>query len=249
MFTLWHFVVIGIFAICMIIAVHYTKHMEQKSVEKLILIVAIVASVMEIVKIIIKIYKHSSLNGWVPLYFCSLFLYASWFAVCKNQFIKNMGYSFLVCGGIVASLCYVIFPTTSLLLYPVWHPATIHGFVYHWLMMYVGIMVAVSGLYRPKAKDFGSYFLFTTFFTVLAVVLNHFTGANLMLISKPFGIPLFYDLYNISPVLFSFIIFLAQSVALFWAVYGFFRLKQSKLQRKQTKAEMLEDDELKINEL
>lgn len=242
MFSFWHIVAIVIFAVTATIALVLSRNMKKQTVVKLMKIVAITVVVMEIVKITLRLIKHSSPDGWVPLYFCSLFLYAICFALCKNEFIKNMGYCFLVCGGIVASVCYTIYPSTALLLYPIWHPSSIHGFVYHWFMFYIGVLVAMRGLYHPKAKDFVYYLSFTTIFTLLALIVNNFTGSNLMLISRPFGVAFFYTVYNISPFLYGLMVYLAQSVGLFWAVYGVYKIGEKIANKKQPKTDLVEQD-------
>ena len=251
-FTFWHFVAMGIFVVLAIVALVLSRKMTEKQVKKTMLIVAIIVTVLEIVKIIIRLYKHSNLNGWVPLYFCSLFIYAIWFALCKNEFVKNMGYCFLVCGGIAGSVCYTIYPTTSLLLYPIWHPAAIHGLFYHWCMFYIGVLVAMRGLYKPKARDFVHYLMFTTIFTVLALIINQFTGSNLMLISHPFGIKFLQDIYNVSPFLHAFVVYFGQSIALYWAEYGLYKLiyhiTQKNKSKKQPKPN-IEDDQPNLSEI
>lgn len=248
-FTLWHFVALGIFAVTVTIALILSRKMKQETVVKLMRVVAIVAWIMEVFKIVIRLYKHESPNGWVPLYFCSLFLYAIVFALSKNEFVKNMGYCFLVCGGIVASVCYTIYPSTALLLYPIWHPATIHGFVYHWFMFYIGVLVLMRELYKPKAKDFIYYLVFTTIATIAALIVNQFTDANLMLISKPFGVPFFYTVFKISPILYGSMVYVAQSIALFWAVYGVYKLCIYLRNKKAKKQEPVQEDDLRINEI
>lgn len=241
-FSFWHIVAIVIFAVAAAVALVLSRNMKKQTVEKLIKIVAITVVVMEVVKITLRLIKHSGPDGWVPLYFCSLFLYAVVFALFKNKFIKNMGYCFMVCGGIVASVCYTIYPSTALLLYPIWHPSTIHGFVYHWFMFYIGVLIAMRGLYKPKAKDFVYYLTFTTIFTTLALVVNICTGANLMLISKPFGVPFFYMVYGISPILYGLMVYLAQSVGLFWAVFGVFKVGEKLANKKQPKIEQTQQE-------
>lgn len=248
-FTTWHFVAMGIFAISAVVALVISRNVKKETVVKLMRIVAIVVLIMEVFKIVIRMYKRATPDGWMPLYFCSLFLYAIWFALSKNEFVSNMGYCFLVCGGIVASVCYTIYPSTALLLYPIWHPSSIHGFVYHWLMFYVGVLVLMRGLYKPKAKDFIYYLVFTTIFTIIALIINQFTDSNLMMISKPFGLPFFYAVYNVSPILYGSMIYMAQSIALFWAVFGVYKLCVHLRNKKHSKVDIDKEEEPHLSEI
>ncbi len=250
MFTFWHFMVLIIFAIVMTLALYFSRKMTQQQFHKLMVVVAFLITGMETIKIALKIAKHSNLNGWVPLYYCSLFIYAIWFSLSKRDFVRRMGYSYLVCGGIVAAGCYMLFPTTSLLIYPVWHPSSIYGFVFHWFMMYIGIMVAVKGLYQPKAKDFVNYLVFTTAATILAVIINKATGSNLMILNYPFGLDFLMWVYNISPVLYILVVYVAQSILMYWGVFGIIKLICHIHTKRQAKIELkYEEDEPNLHEI
>lgn len=227
-FTPWHFVALAVFTIAMVIAVDRAKRLNEKQIWWLMFAIAVLVTVEEIVKIALRLSKGQDLYSWVPLYFCSLFIYAIWFALCKNKFIKNMGNSFLVCGGIVASLCYTIYPTTSLLSLPIWHPASLHGLSFHWLMCFTGILLYVKGIYRPKKKDFIYYFTFTTLFTVITYIINICCGVNLMFINWPYEISILQKIYDTWHFGYTLLVYLAQSVALFWVVYGLDRLTQKR---------------------
>ena len=99
-FSFWHIVAIVIFAVTATIALVLSRNMKKQTVVKIMKIVAITVVVMEIVKITLRLIKHSSPDGWVPLYFCSLFLYetcdiAFWFVaalwqVFVTQFIQAL---------------------------------------------------------------------------------------------------------------------------------------------------------------
>ena len=223
-FTSWHFVAMAIFFVLLILALWFSRKLSDRQTKIIMWTIAILVTVMEIVKIIIRLYKGEGGDSWIPLYFCSLFIYAIWFSLFKNRHLRNTGFCFMVFGGIVAGICNTIYPSTSLMLFPIWHPASLHSLFYHWLMIYAGCMVLIKKMYQPKITHFFYYFIFVTIATVLAVIVNHFLGTNLMFMGNPFGLGFLQEIFNYSPVLYAFLVFLAQGVALFFATYGVYAL-------------------------
>lgn len=222
-FSMTHFIVIAIFFVSLIIAVYYSLRMSQKQVKKSLLIIAIIITVLEIIKICIRIYKKDTLDSWIPFYFCSLFIYAIWFSFSKNEFIRNCGYSFMVFGGIFASISFIIYPSTSLMLYPVWHPGSLHSILYHWLLLYCGLMIVIK-LYVPKASHFFNYLVLTSLSCVLAIFINHFLGTNMMFLSNPFGLGFLTNILEYSKILYIFLVYFAQCVILYWLSFGIYKL-------------------------
>lgn len=223
-FSAWHFIVIAGFFLVSFFAIYFSQKLSQKQTKTVLLVIAIAVTVMEIVKIVLRLCKGANGNSWIPLYFCSLFIYAIWLSFSKNQHIKNTGYSFMVFGGIFAAISFIIYPSTSLMLYPLWHPSSLHSILYHGLMFYSGIMVILKKLYVPKAKDFFLYLIFTTIASLVAIIINHFLGTNMMFLGNPFGLPILSDILNYSKILYILLAYIAQCVILFWLNYGIYKL-------------------------
>ncbi len=186
--------------------------------------IAISVLIMEIIKIIIRIYRGDSYDSYIPLYFCSLFIFAIWLSLSKNYHLKTCGYTFMVFGGIFASICFIFYPSTSLMLYPIWHPASLHSLFYHFLMFYSGVLVLIKKLYTPKIKDSIYYICFVTLFSVIAIIVNHFLGTNMMFMGNPFGLTFLYFIYNYSKILYIILVYLAQGVGLFFVSFGVYSL-------------------------
>ena len=123
MFSIEHFILLAITLICVAIVLKYTKNIEKEKIKKTIGITTIFLWILEMIKIVfnIKNYGFSDVNKYVPLYFCSLILYAGIFSgYCKGT-LKKMGDVFLSTGGIIAGLIFLIYPLTSLTSYPAIH--------------------------------------------------------------------------------------------------------------------------------
>ena len=229
-FTPTHFVAIAVYYALIAVALVFSRKLKKRATEWTVFGIAIAVTVMEIIKIAIRLYKGENGDAWIPLYFSSLFLYAIWLSLFKNKIVKAMGCTFLAFGGTVAGSLFVLYPSTSLALYPIWHPGSLHSLIYHWLMMYVGILTLMKR-YRPRAWHFVLYFGFVAVLSLAAALINHFLGTNLMFLSNPFGLSFLQKLVEFSPVLYALVAFVAQGVVLFWVMYGLtipFYIKQEK---------------------
>lgn len=218
-FTPTHFVVIAVYYALIVLAIIFSRKLNERKSEQVVFGIAIAVSAMEIVKIAIRLYRGEGGDAWIPLYFSSLFLYAIWLSLTKNKILHTTGRTFLAFGCTVAGALFVLYPSTSLLFYPIWHPASLHSLIYHWLMLYVGLLTLLKR-YRPKAWHFALYFVFVTVFSVAAAIVNNFLNTNLMFLSNPFGLSFLKKLVEYSPILYALVAFFAQAVVLFWAVYG-----------------------------
>lgn len=232
-FTPWHFVAIFAFFALAVLAIFFSRKLNKKQSKIILWVIAFLVTIMEIIKIAIRLYKGEGGDGWIPLYYCSLFIYAIWLSLSNNKHLKRTGQCFMVLGGILASVCYIIYPSTSLLLYPIWHPASLHSLFYHWLMLYAGVLILMKGQYEPKIKDFFYYLIFTTFFTIIAVIINHYLGTNLMFMGNPFGLDFLNTIFDFLKPLYMLIVYLAQCVLLFFATFGIYELVKFILNRRK----------------
>ena len=222
LFTPWHFFAIAMFFLWLTFALVFSRKMTPKQIKITLLVIAIVVTVMEIIKIALRIYKNDSLDSWMPLYFCSIFLFAIWLSLFKNKHIKLLGQVMVVFGGILPAISFIFYPSTSLMIFPIWHPGSIHSLLYHWLMLYAGCLTLK--IYQPKAVHFLYYFGFVTVFTIAAAIVNHFCGTNMMFLSNPFGLDILQSIYNVSKHLYAFLAYIAQAVVVFWIEFGIFKL-------------------------
>ena len=76
MFNGWHFLTIILFAVVVAVAMYFSRGMTKEGVRKTHLIVAICVTIAEVAKITIRVLKGQSPDNYVPLYYCSLFIFA-----------------------------------------------------------------------------------------------------------------------------------------------------------------------------
>ena len=224
MFSIEHFILLAITLVCVAIALKHTKNMEKENVKKLIRKTTIFLWILEIIKIIfnIKNYGLSAINKYVPLYFCSLILYAGIFSgYCKGT-LKRMGDVFLSTGGIIAGLIFLISPLTSITTYPMIHYISIHSFVLHGIMVYIGILMLITKYTIIEKRDIIYYSAIIVIISAVAYVVNLKFGSNLMFVSQNYPGTFIEIIYNVTDKLFPLFMIIAQATMPFYTVYGIY---------------------------
>ena len=223
-FTHAHFTYLAILALALALSLFLSRKMSKKTEKWLRLAIAITVTVLEIIKIALRIYKEMGLETWIPLYFCSLFIFASWVSLIPYDPLARCGKSYMATGGIVAAICFCMYPNTSLVSFPAWHPASIHSFLYHFLMLYSGIVLLWRGGYKPRSSDGIFYFLFVCLVSVPSLILNSTLGTNCMFLRHPGGIPIIQDIADFSPILYTILALISQGILLFYLILGIYTL-------------------------
>jgi len=221
-FSIQHLIILTLTIIAIVIAVKYTKTSNKKSIKKIICIITIVAWILEIIKIIfnIKIGNGSNLNTYIPLYYCSIMLYAGIFSSIGKGFLKRIGDVFLATGGIVGGVLFLVFPTTSITMYPIYHFISIQSFIYHGAMIYLGIIINKLNYITIEAKDIKYYAYLLFVMCLIAYIVNLKSGSNLMFISRNFpGTPIEL-IYRLTGKCFTFVASLIQITLPFYTVLG-----------------------------
>jgi len=188
LFSISHLIIFIIFIILIIIGLYLSKNLKRIKVKKLTKIIGIIVAVLEIGKITYNFITGAFLlDQWVPLSFCSIFIYSCLISGFSN---KGCKYSDAFIGSVafVSGLAYLVFPTTSLTEVPAWHFLCIHSFIYHSLMVYLGLIYLINGIGKPNIQNFKYFASYTAIFVILALVLNKIYGTNLMLLMDQFGI-------------------------------------------------------------
>ncbi len=212
MFSTTHIISVVICFALIITAVILTRKMKSATYFKLLKIFAVMLTSMEAFKISWNLINgNTGLDSWLPLYFCSLFIYSLWFCCFNGKTLKGFGLSYIACAAILAGAVFVIFPTTSFRMYPIFHFQCLYSMIFHSIMIYCGIMVYVSKSITINWKTVLNYILFCAIFMLIAWLVNINTGSNLMFISNPSGIPIpaLKSIYKFSHNLYSFTIVVA----------------------------------------
>lgn len=222
-FTTKHFILIILTLTGIVIALRKTIHKNKEEVRKIIKNMTIVVWILEVIRIVFNlcIGKIHNVNEYLPLYYCSLLLYAGVMSSWGKGKIKRVGDVFLTTGGIVGGIVFIILPTTSLPMYPMLHFLSLHSFFFHGIMVYLGLLMNITHYITLELKDIGYFASLVGVICGISLIINNIFDSNLMFISKDFpGTPITI-LYHLTGKFFTPIMIITQMTLPFLVVYKF----------------------------
>lgn len=221
MFSIEHIISIIICFISIFILVFKTHKCNKNKIEKVIKIITIIITILELIKIGYNhINGYKEINNWVPLHFCSLFIYSLWMVGYGKGVIKKIGESFLCSAGILAGGGFLIMPSSSLTLYPIFHFQCLYSLLFHSMMLYFGLLYFINNWFILNCKNHKFYYIFCTAFCLIAFLLNTTTDANFMFMDNPWNIPirLLVDVHKKIPLLYTLIIYVVYSIVIYFVM-------------------------------
>ena len=221
-FTTKHFLLIILTIVAISIALKKTIHKSKEEIHKIIKSLTIVIWILEFVRIGFNIYigNINNVNECLPLYYCSLLLYAGLMSSFGKGKIKRIGDVFLATGGIIGGIVFIIMPTTSLPTYPMLHFISLHSFLYHGTMVYIGLLINATNYIELELKDIIYFAELVGGICIIALIVNNTFDGNLMFKSKDFpGTPITI-LYHLTGKLFTPIMIITQMTLPFLVVYS-----------------------------
>lgn len=191
MFSLTHIIVLAFCVVAIAIGVYLSRKAKEKTIRRLTRVIAIIIVILESGKILFShLQGYTNLDSWVPLYFCSMFIYACILSGYTRGIFQALGDAFIGTGGTVAGAMFLLMPSTSLTTYPMFHFLSCYSMLYHSLMVYLGIVYISHHLIVLQKKTLVYYMLFCTFFSGIAIILNLIYHSNFMFLREPYNIPL-----------------------------------------------------------
>lgn len=167
---------------------------------------------VELTRLILLIRRDGGLAIYqLPLNLCSvpLYLYPSLSLGHRSPLVKTWlmpaAFSTVMLAGLVA----LLIPSNILGVSLFWLPiennlVEIASFVYHGLMIAAPLALIKVGYYQPKMKDIRFALFFTGAFAVLAMIVNHYTNQDFLLLNYGNGSP-FQFLINSSKLVYQLV--------------------------------------------
>ena len=227
LFTIGHFNLMLLTIAGIIIALKKTVHKTKEEVKQIIKKCTQIVWIFEIIIIIFKLKTGGirNVNNYVPLYYCSLLLYAGALASFAKGRLQKAGEVFLATGGIIGGIVFIIMPSTSLPTYPMWHIVSLHSFLYHGIMVYLGILMNVTHYITIRLADIKYFATLVGIVCILAYIINNTFGSNLMFISGEFPILPMQILYRITGPFYTLIASIGQMTLPFYITYAIIHIK------------------------
>lgn len=229
-FSMQHFELIIITIVGIMFALKNTVNKTKEEVQQIIKKCTIIVWILEIIMIIFKLSTGDirNLNNYVPLYYCSLLLYAGLLSSFCKGVLKKVGDIFLATGGIIGGVVFIILPTTSLPSYPMLHIVSLHSFFFHGTMIYLGLLINITNYIELHITDIKYFATLVGSVCILAYFMNRRFGCNLMFISQNFpGTPL-EIIYKLTGKFYTLVMSVAQMTLPFYIVYGSIQLLNKK---------------------
>lgn len=191
MFTFGHLIATSL---CLFFILKYIiksiKNFDETKTYKSLQKTALILTVLECVKISHSfIYGDLHLDAWFPLSYCGLFIFACWMVGFGNKFLKNIGKSYIAFGCPIAGFAFLIFPTTSLMSFPIWHFFSLYSLLFHSIMIIYGFIFIIK-IVRLNISSYFSYFAFIFIFGSISIFMNFIFNSNLMNLREPYNIPI-----------------------------------------------------------
>ncbi len=226
-FTTGHFILIAITLACILIALKFTYNQNKEEVHKIIKKITIVMIIFEVMRISYNIRQNSiyAVNTYMPLYYCSILLYAGVLSSFGKGILKKIGDVSLATGTAIGGIIFIIYPSTSLPIYPAFHILSIHSFLFHGIMIYLGILVNKTRYVEIEKKDVIYFASLIGIMSIAALIINNLFNGNLMFISNNFpGTPIEF-IYNLTNggILYSLIMIISQMTIPFYISYFFIK--------------------------
>lgn len=217
-----HFLYVALTALALLFALKRVKRDNiRKSVRRLTLLLWL----LEAAKIFLCIKNgNTDINETVPLYYCSITLYAGLLSGFCGGKLRRMGDVFLASGGVVGGVVFLALPLSSFSVYPPLHFITLQSVFLHGCMVYMGLALVLSGVELTQ-RDILYYAPCVLAVCVLALIINGIYGSNLMFISQNYPSTPIEILYKLCPgVLFTVSCVLGQLTLPFYGSFCLYRL-------------------------
>jgi hypothetical integral membrane protein (TIGR02206 family) len=229
-FSLTHLLVLIVCLFLIILCLFLIRNLNDNQINFMIKIIALTVLILEIIKIIWNLRNgRKNLNTFVPLYFCSLFIYSSLLGGFGKGIVREAGYGFMFHGGLIGGLSFLVYPITSLKYFPMWHFISFHSMLYHSLMVFVSLVLLFRN-YRINKVGIRGFFVITFGFSLLAYLVNQIDGSsNLMFLEKPVAsLNLLWYVYDLSPKVYPFIFSILQNFGCFLVSFFIYKLFSKK---------------------
>ncbi len=177
MFTPLHFV---FSACCLALVVFGAIHCAKKGaswLKKLYAVLWLILFVLEPVKILWESLSGKTVafeaTGLLPLYPCSIFLYAMPLAIWGGEKLRAMGCGYVCSLGLLGGAVNFVYPATILGNYSCISFAGFHTFVYHGTMVFCAITMLLSGYHSYKnVKHFSQLLVPSMPFLAVSLIAN-----------------------------------------------------------------------------
>lgn len=187
MFTPLHFAVSAII-LAIVIASAVLIRKKEKLIKPVFIALWVTVSVLEVVKIVWESTTGNTVRlevtGILPLYPCSIFMYAMPFAIFGKGKVKWSACAYVCTLGLLGGSVNFFYPMTVLYRYSIISFSAMHSMLYHGVMLFTCLTMLLSGYH--KYTEVGSPlqlvlpFIPTLIVSIPANIINYTCNADYM---------------------------------------------------------------------
>lgn len=187
MFTPLHFIVAGVILVIVIICAVLLRK-KDKLIKSVFIILWVIVTTLEVVKIIWESTTGNTVRlevtGILPLYPCSIFMYAMPFAIWGKGKVKEAACGYVCTLGLLGGSVNFFYPMTVLYRYSIISFSGMHSMIYHAIMLFTCLTMLLSGYHSYKCAttiyDLFLPFVPTLIMSIPANIVNYTFGADYM---------------------------------------------------------------------
>lgn len=154
MFTPLHFIFSAIILTAIIYFGLFVAKKSEKTIRTVFTVIWISLLCLEVIKIVWETVSGESVNfewgGILPLYPCSVFMYAMPFAIFGKGKVRYAGCGYVCSLGLLGGTINFVYPATVLGNYSCISFAGFHTFFYHGAMVFCALVMLCSGYHSYK---------------------------------------------------------------------------------------------------
>ncbi|MBR7061667.1 MAG: YwaF family protein [Clostridia bacterium] len=209
------------------------KHRDEKAKNRVLIVSAILIDGFELFKILIVGLRGGNLLYVLPLFLCSIPLFAiPMAAFCKGR-LKEASLDFVFIFGLLIAFMGTYGAGQNYGSYPVLSFDNVISGISHAISGFAALYIAVAGMVNMKKRNIGISFLILTVFCVLAYIADILIPYNYMFLMGGDGTPydIFYNLVNGNRILYPLIVvglFLVYITVFYLAFFGVAKLRAKK---------------------
>ncbi len=154
LFTPLHFAFSAVVLVFIIFGAIALSKKSEKTIRNVFMMIWITVTCLEIVKIIWETYSGKTVNlelgGMLPLYPCSIFMYAMPLVIWGKGHVRDMGCGYVCTLGLLGGAINFFYPANILSNYSCISFAGFHTFLYHGVIVFCALVMLRSGYHSYK---------------------------------------------------------------------------------------------------
>ena len=198
-FSTEHVVFIALVFLLTPICCYLLRNARRERIDVGLKVLSLVSAALEIAKISWESYYDITTGrgfnwfGLLPVYTCSLFIYALLVAAWTRGKAREYCLSFLTTIGLLYGAVGVVY-CNGLNFYPFWTFGAFYSMFFHSAMFITGVFLLATGYKRLEWRDSLRAMVPVLLLAAVAIPINHFLGSDYMMIYSGSGVPVYEGL-------------------------------------------------------